>query len=705
MRKLLLLPILILTITMGLMAQTLVSTDPQGKNVVLEEFTGIHCQYCPDGHRIAQGIADANPGRVVLINIHQGSYAVPSGSEPDYRTPFGDALAAQTGLTGYPSGTVNRHVFPGLGMTTNGTAMGRSNWGTASNQILAQTSPVNVGIETSYEPSTRLLTVNVELYYTANSSLSTNNINVALLQDSVLGPQTNGGAGNNYVHMHMLRYLVTGQWGDPVANTTQGSLVTRTYTYTIPAAYNSIPCIVEHCQVAAYVTESHQEVLSGDVVNAIGGSNRYIGKVNTTSDFKLGHNGITSDFSCQATGSLVSGSLYKFSLEPINPVSGWNKSFTIDGTQYTDTAIVALNQNEAKDFSVSIIPGSTAAVGTYRLSMASVTYPAAPPKILDLTVISGITDLVVNGSGGPETTQYQGVYLDGLTQAGCTTSSAMSATMMVKAFNNDAMTEVNNIYFNVAWTFPAFKDDEATALKSLMDAGHNVLVAGQDVGWDVMSGASGSNGDAITQDLYTNYLSARWIDDGSSANNQITAVVSDTIFGTAGNSTVTDVYAGNMYPDQIDTISPAVPIFLYKGLNTKRAALRVEKNGYKSVYFGVGFEMLSTVTVRNKIIQLVYEWFNGDHTGIEFDKAVAAIMGQNYPNPGNTYTILPLNNIRKDMTMLFVDMQGRKISTMAVHPGDTQLKVNTNGWTPGNYSYILMDGNTLISAKQLAVIH
>jgi hypothetical protein len=37
-------------------AQTLVSTDPQPRNAVLEEFTGIYCGYCPQGHANSTGI-------------------------------------------------------------------------------------------------------------------------------------------------------------------------------------------------------------------------------------------------------------------------------------------------------------------------------------------------------------------------------------------------------------------------------------------------------------------------------------------------------------------------------------------------------------------------------------------------------------------------------------------------------------------------
>ena len=94
-------------------AQTIVSTNPENRKVVLEEYTGIHCVYCPSGHQIAQAIKDAHPDDVFLINIHSGSFAVPGANEPDFRTPYGKALDSQTGLVGYPAATVNRQNFPG----------------------------------------------------------------------------------------------------------------------------------------------------------------------------------------------------------------------------------------------------------------------------------------------------------------------------------------------------------------------------------------------------------------------------------------------------------------------------------------------------------------------------------------------------------------------------------------------------------------
>jgi len=245
-------------------AQLPVSHTPQNKKVVLEEFTGIHCGYCPDGHRRGQAIEDAHPNDVVLINIHTGGYANPSAGEPDFRTNFGSAIAGQTGLTGYPSGTVNRHVFAG-----SSTAMGRGDWAAAATQILGESAYCNVALETSVDFQTREMTVNVEVYYTGNSPEATNLLNVVLLQDNVEGPQS-GASGNpaqvlpngHYNHMHMLRHMLTGQWGETISTTTQGALFQQQYTYTLPTDINGVPLEMGNLKVVAFVTETQQEIIN-----------------------------------------------------------------------------------------------------------------------------------------------------------------------------------------------------------------------------------------------------------------------------------------------------------------------------------------------------------------------------------------------------------------------------------------------------------
>ncbi len=247
-------------------SQTIVGTTPENKNVILEEFTGIHCGFCPQGHAIAQSIKDAHPDDVFLINIHVGPYASPSAGEPDFRTSFGTSIANQSGLTSYPAGTVNRHLFSGLSQGS-GTAMNRVSWTNASNQTLAMASYVNVGVEASINLETRELTVHVEAYYTDNSPVSTNKLNVVLLQDNTLGPQSGGDMGNEYNHMHRLVHMITGQWGEEITTTVAGTFVDRTYTYTIPADYHSISAEFLDLKVVAYIAEGNQEIISGNGCN------------------------------------------------------------------------------------------------------------------------------------------------------------------------------------------------------------------------------------------------------------------------------------------------------------------------------------------------------------------------------------------------------------------------------------------------------
>ncbi len=251
-------------------AQLPVSTAPSNKTVVLEEFTGIHCGYCPDGHKIANDIKAANtPGKVIPINIHTGGYATPSGSEPDYRTAEGNAIAAIStmGITGYPTGSMNRHVYTGTAIT-----MSRGVWAQYATQTLAQSSYVNVALQGTLNVTSRLLTVNVEVYYTGASPASTNNLTVMLLENNVVGPQSNYGNYNptqinaygTYNHQHMLRKVLnTSAMGEVLSTTTSGTLVQKQYTYTIPAQFVNNTPQLGNLELVAFVAESNTEIISG----------------------------------------------------------------------------------------------------------------------------------------------------------------------------------------------------------------------------------------------------------------------------------------------------------------------------------------------------------------------------------------------------------------------------------------------------------
>ncbi len=239
-------------------AQTIVSTTPENKNVVLEEFTGIKCPNCPGGHATASQILNTHPDDVSVIAIHTGYYATPSGSLPDYRTDWGGAIAGQAGVNYFPSGTINRHVFPG----TSTMLMGRTQWTSRANQILAQPSYLNVEAKATIVRDSRQMTVLVEVYYTGDSPEETNYLNVALIQDNIYGYQSGG--GSNYRHMHMLRDLLTGQWGIPIQNTSANSFYTTTLVYDIPEHIKDVDLVIDDIHLVAFVAESHKDIISGN---------------------------------------------------------------------------------------------------------------------------------------------------------------------------------------------------------------------------------------------------------------------------------------------------------------------------------------------------------------------------------------------------------------------------------------------------------
>lgn len=682
-----------------LFSQTYVSTEPMMKNALLEEFTGIHCTYCPDGHAIAQSILNNNPGRAFVIAIHQGSFATPGAGEPDYRTPFGNAIAGQTGLTGYPAGTVNRHVFTG-----STTALGRGSWAGACNTIMSQPSPVNIGMNSNYDAETRTLDITVELYYTANAPTPSNFINVALIQDSIYGPQTGGGAGNNYRHMHMLRHLITGQWGEEVTTTTQGTLVTRNYTYVVPEGYINVPAVVEHMKVVGFVTEGHQEVLTATEVDAIAGGNLIIGSILTTEPkVKKGFMDFATTFEIEANSNLEGTTPFEFVVESENIPTDWQIAYLIDGIEYTGTAVVDLTKDEPKQLLLNVTPGASAGFADVTLKMKSVDNPNATQRKVSVAVISGVTDLIVNGTGGVATATHQSVYEDALEASGITSFTVVDANKMVDMINADAFDDVFTCWLNISWTVPALTDNQVEALKTFMNAGHSLFIAGQNIAWDIMSPESGSHGTLINKDFFTNYLHAVYVNGGAISTNQLKVVSGDPTFGEVPMTSFVTNLGFNNYADEIDAGPGANVIFNYN-TTSKHAAIKYENEDYRVLYFAVGMEMLANTAVRNQIVDLSREWLSDQMVGVEYDAAMNILLsGQNYPNPANDYTFIKVTEAAIGGVIEIYNLKGQVVSK---HNVDNSMltRIDLSKLPEGVYAYRVISSNNTSEARKLTII-
>lgn len=257
----------LLALTFTVKAQQYVSTQPTNRSVVLEEFTGRTCTWCPSGHVIANNIANSHPNNFWAVNIHSDGY-FSATTYPNLNTVKGNAIRAAFGATSFPSGVVNRSTS---------SAIGRGEWTGQSNNQFNQAAECNVAGVAKINPDTRIASITVEVYYTGNSTSAENYLTVIMIQDSIWGSQT-GGSDNpaqwvngQYCHMHVLRDIITANMGDVISPTTQGTLITKEYEYAIPeiiGSPNGVEVNLNHINFIAYVTEKYQGNPTRPVLNA-----------------------------------------------------------------------------------------------------------------------------------------------------------------------------------------------------------------------------------------------------------------------------------------------------------------------------------------------------------------------------------------------------------------------------------------------------
>ncbi|MEY2829828.1 MAG: hypothetical protein RIQ33_1686 [Bacteroidota bacterium] len=210
MKKLLLTVCSALTISTFSMAQTPV------KKVILEDFTGAWCGWCPEGTVILENLAATNPTTFFPVASHNGDVL---------QVTCGAAIDNALSVTSYPNGAVDRFLFSGN--TT--ISQSRGKWSNMVASRLATSSIVSVGYSNQYyDANTDSFFTNVNVKFvtapTANVPLT---MNIYFLEDSIpatvgttyeqhnYSTSIQGGASilTNWWYNHTLRGSVNGNWG------------------------------------------------------------------------------------------------------------------------------------------------------------------------------------------------------------------------------------------------------------------------------------------------------------------------------------------------------------------------------------------------------------------------------------------------------------------------------------------------------------
>jgi hypothetical protein len=259
MRILFLLNFLLL-INPWLWSQSLVSTQIEPKRIILEEFTGVRCNRCPDAHRIGYAIRDSQPDGVSIIALHPTDdwHTEPlTPGDPDLRNSYANRFYHQGNFGGplyMPAGMVNRREWlPGK------RAIGRELWQAAADSIRQETAPLNLGLQARYNPNSRELLVEVEVFHT-QASVGGQKLCVVLTEDSLRVPQA--GQGPNYRQNHVFRHSFTDDpYGEWIAvSPDSGDFQRKTYRFiNVADTFH-----MQHCRVVAYVrAPDTEEILNG----------------------------------------------------------------------------------------------------------------------------------------------------------------------------------------------------------------------------------------------------------------------------------------------------------------------------------------------------------------------------------------------------------------------------------------------------------
>ena len=255
-----------------------VSTEKQTRSVLIEEMTGRNCGYCPGGQAAVNQVIAKNPERTFTVNVHclgwMSTTAYPN-LNTEYGTPYFSAF-----IEGYPNGGIPAAVVNRMSDDKgNMYKIHPAKCASYVDEQWAQEAEVNVGGRVVVNPVTRVATITVEAYYTGDSKSETNYLTIMMLQDSIFGSQS--GATSNpsqivngeYCHMHTLRDVITDTWGDAIAPTTAGSLVTKQYVYNIPEVIgdpNGVEVDLDNIHFIAFVSERKKGNVTQPILN-VGG--------------------------------------------------------------------------------------------------------------------------------------------------------------------------------------------------------------------------------------------------------------------------------------------------------------------------------------------------------------------------------------------------------------------------------------------------
>jgi hypothetical protein len=237
--------------------------DSFTKKVIIEEFTGAWCGYCPDGAYRLENIISENIGNVIGVSAHSGDAMEASQTyflESTYLNP------------GYPSGMVDRFNYNGS------VSMNRGYWGYIASEQLLKVASCGLAIKSKVNGNTA--NVNVHAGYNAIVD-GEHRLTAYLIEDGVVGAgngydqmnfydldtaSTFYGLGNpieGYEHNHTLRLTLS----EPLGDIIDSSVLVSGGEYIAEYEVDISPYDLNNLSIVAFVNYVGSTYLEHEVLN------------------------------------------------------------------------------------------------------------------------------------------------------------------------------------------------------------------------------------------------------------------------------------------------------------------------------------------------------------------------------------------------------------------------------------------------------
>lgn len=646
---------------------------------LVEHFTQASCGPCAQQNPAFEAFYTQNENRIHHIAYHTswpGVDPMNAANAPEVASRVG-----YYGVSGVPAMWVGGTVETNPGSISEGMLV--------ANEL--EGSPIQVVVTEATNGTQRDVTVKIN---GINNSPTGNYVLRVAVVEKMVSYASAPGSNGEKDFPNVFRKMLPSTSGDPVTMPAMGQNLVKNYSYTLDPAWDA-----SQIYVIAYVQDEN-----GHAVLNSGTSKDWLVSYisNGASAFQVPANQVTS-----MAGSLDNAmndiQLLNVTLTSNAPAS-WIGAINYNGSALPSTnENITIAANTLASLNIDVNPSNEVALAKYELT---VTNQNDPTQVFTKVyyVNNGIRDLVLGNIN-----DYQSLYTEGLVFANNTVHGELTQYEYIYLKENNTLQGLYNIYYNVGWTFPALSDDIVAVLTSFLDNGGNLLICGQDIAWDIapVNISVGNHSTPANQAFFDNYLQATYIDDGTNANNQLTPVTTDAIFGGMTAASIVDAYAGNMYPDEIQPISgsSAVPIFNYNSNTSKIAGIRVDGLPYKVVYLGVGIEMFSAGFMRKQFVKLTHDWFYSNISGVEYQQALNELIQPNYPNPANTYTIIPVKMQGKTGNIRLTDIAGKVILEQSIEKNATEVTLSTANLSAGTYLYHIVSEGNISASHKLVVTH